>query len=173
MKTLINKFLTLFRSVKLYESNKSPKNTNSKNFKLHLVKKYKDIKKNESIKQYFKIFKNKKKRLLKKQSLLILTNKNKFVSSGWMTSSNNWLISEINLNIKTYNSIILFDFYTPAFMRSKGYYTKLLRIILYKLRKKRLLIYSLSSNQASIKAIEKAGFIFKKNLNTLSTKNDK
>lgn len=173
MKRLINKFLSLFRSVKLYEFDKTPKNTNNKNFKLHLVKKYKDIKKNESVKEYFRIFKDKKKRLLKNQNLLILTNKNKFVSSGWMTSSNDWLISEIDLKIKTYNSVILFDFYTPAYVRSKGHYTKLLRIISNKLRKKKLLIYSLSSNQASIKAIEKAGFTLKKNLNALNINNDK
>ena len=67
----------------------------------------------------------------------------------------------------------MFDFYTPVSMRSRGYYTKLLKIILKKFCKKKLLIYSLSSNQASIKAIEKAGFIFKRNINRFNFKNEK
>ena len=38
-----------------------------------------------------------------------MTNKNKFVSSGWMTSSNNWLISEIDLNLDGIMDLIVFD----------------------------------------------------------------
>lgn len=173
MKILINKFLSFFRTVKLYESKKIPKNANFKNFKLHVVKKYTNVKKNKSIEEYFKIFENKKKRFKKNQYLLLLTNKNKFACSGWMTSSTKWFITEINLKIKTTNSIILFDFYTPVNMRSKGYYTKILKIILKKKRNKRLLIYSLSTNRASIKAIEKAGFTLIKNLNAVETNYEK
>ena len=52
-----------------------------------------------------------------------------------MTKSNKWLVTEVNLEIKTSdNSIILFDFYTPVSLRSRGYYTKLLKMILKKFK---------------------------------------
>ena len=61
MKTLINKFLTYFRNIKLYESHKFTQNLNDKKFNLYLVKNLSQIKKNKNIKKYFKIFNNKKK----------------------------------------------------------------------------------------------------------------
>ena len=174
MKTLINKFLTYFRNIKLYESHKFTQNLNDKKFNLYLVKNLSQIKKNKNIKKYFKIFNNKKKRFSKKQYLFILLHKKNFVSSGWMTKSNKWLVTEVNLEIKSSdNSIILFDFYTPVSLRSRGYYTKLLKMILKKFKNQKFLIYSLSSNLASIKAIKNAGFYFKENLNRLNFYYDK
>ena len=91
-----------------------------------------------------------------------------------MTKSNKWLVTEVNLEIKTSdNSIILFDFYTPVSLRSRGYYTKLLKMIFKKFKNQKFLIYSLSSNLASIKAIKNAGFYFKENLNRLNFYYDK
>ncbi len=165
MKILIYKFLSYFRNIKLYESHKSTQNINEKKFDLYIVKNLNQINKNKSIKEYFEIFDNKRKRFSKKQYLLILAHKKNFVCGGWMTTSNRWLITEVSLEIKTTNLTILFDFYTPISMRSKGYYTKLLKMILNKFRNKKFLIYSLSTNHASIKAIEKAGFYYKGNLN--------
>ena len=75
MKTLINKFLTYFRNIKLYESHKFTQNLNDKKFNLYLVKNLSQIKKNKNIKKYFKIFNNKKKRFSKKQYLFILLHK--------------------------------------------------------------------------------------------------
>ena len=64
MKTLINKFLSYFRNIKLYESHKFTQNLNDKKFNLYLVKNLSQIKKNKNIKKYFNIFNNKKKRFL-------------------------------------------------------------------------------------------------------------
>mgnify|MGYP001476403783 CR=1 FL=1 len=61
MKTLINKFLSYFRNIKLYESHKFTQNLNDKKFNLYLVKNLSQIKKNKNIKKYFNIFNNKKK----------------------------------------------------------------------------------------------------------------
>ncbi len=173
MKILVNKFLTYFRNVKLYESNNSSVNSKNIDFNFYIIKRTNKVFKNKNITKYFKLFSNKRKRLLKGQNLFILTHKKKLACSGWMVKPNNWNITELDLKIKINNSIVLFDFYTPVSMRSRGYYTKLLKIILKKFCKKKLLIYSLSSNQASIKAIEKAGFIFKRNINRFNFKNEK
>tara|TARA_B100001971_G_C18156661_1_gene518950 strand:+ start:145 stop:330 length:186 start_codon:yes stop_codon:yes gene_type:complete len=48
-----------------------------------------------------------------------------------------------------------------------GYYTLLLRIIQNKFQKKRLIIYALSHNNKSIRAIEKSGFKFIKKLKSI------
>ncbi len=173
MKILVNKFLTFFRNVKLYESNNSSGNTKNINFNLYVIKNSNKVFKNKYTAEYFRLFSNKRKRLLKGQNLFILTYKKQLACSGWMAKSNKWIITEVDLSIRTNNTIVLFDFYTPVSMRSKGYYTKLLKMILQKLCKKKLLIYTLSSNQASIKAIEKAGFIFKRNINRFNFKNEK
>ena len=45
--------------------------------------------------------------------------------------------------------------------RNKGYYTKLLKLIIDRFKNKNILIYVLKSNKKSKKAILKAGFNFK------------
>ena len=73
MKTLINKFLTYFRNIKLYESHKFTQNLNDKKFNLYLVKNLSQIKKNKNIKKYFKIFNNKKKKIFKETIFIYST----------------------------------------------------------------------------------------------------
>ena len=50
---------------------------------------------------------------------------------------------------------------TPFQFRNKGYYTKLLKFVRSKFSNKNILIYVLSSNKKSKKAIKKAGFNLK------------
>ena len=85
----------------------------------------------------------------------------KLVSSGWLFQGKNWNITEIDRKLSVKNKLVIFDFITPLVYRNKGYYTKLLKIILGKFKKKDILIYVLSSNTHSKKAIKKAGFDFK------------
>ena len=94
--------------------------------------------------------------------------KNKLVSSGWMYSGKSWLITEIDKKIILLNKIVIFDFITSTGERKKGYYTKLLKIIRNKFGNKNILIYALSSNRFSRKAIIKSGFKYNKRLYKLS-----
>ena len=54
--------------------------------------------------------------------------------------------------------LVDYDFLTEKKFRNMGYYKLLLRIIQNKFQKKRLVIYALSHNNKSIKAIEGSGF---------------
>ena len=73
MKTIINKFLSYFRNIKLYESHKFTQNLNDKKFNLYLVKNLSQIKKNKNIKKYFNIFNNKKKNIFKETIFIYFT----------------------------------------------------------------------------------------------------
>ena len=70
----------------------------------------------------------------------------------------NWKIEEINKKIKLNKHYLLYDFITEKKFRNKGYYKLLLKIIQNKFKKRKLIIYSLSRNTKSIKAIENSGF---------------
>ena len=172
MKKLINKFLIYFRRVKLYESKKKPVQKINNPYKLYLFKRFNKIG-NKSILNYFKKFKEKKIRFSNKQHFLVLILNKKLVCSGWMSESKFWKITEINYVIKIKRATMLFDFNTPFEARSKGYYTQILKMILTKFKSKKFMIYALSSNQASIQGISKAGFVLKKNLTHFSRNDGK
>ena len=72
-----------------------------------------------------------------------------------------WKITEVNRDLKILNKIVIFDFITMPEYRNKGYYTKLLKLIIDRFKNKNILIYVLKSNKKSKKAILKAGFNFK------------
>ena len=93
-----------------------------------------------------------------------LKNKNEIVCSGWIYFGNKWNIEEINKEISLNRQYLLYDFITEKKYRNKGNYKLLLRIIQNKFQKRRLVIYSLSNNTKSIRAIKKAGFRLKQKL---------
>ena len=78
----------------------------------------------------------------------------KKISFKWLAlQGKRWKISEIDRKINVINKLVIFDFITPLKYRNKGYYTKLLKFIRTKFKNKNILIYSLSSNKKSIRAI--------------------
>ena len=156
-------FLKFFISVDIYYSYKKKKYKLPKNFKFYYFKSFSNIKL-KTIKEYFYEFKQKKKRFKKGQYFLVLSYNNKLVSSGWINAGKSWLITEIDREIKLSDQKVIFDFITPYKERRKGHYTKLLKIIRSRLGNKSILIYALSSNRSSQKAIVKAGFKHNKRL---------
>ena len=88
----------------------------------------------------------------------IVKRRDEIICSGWIYFGNKWKIEEIDKNIALKNQHLLYDFLTEKKFRNMGYYKLLLKIIQNKFRKKRLMIYSLSHNNKSIRAIEKVGF---------------
>ena len=90
--------------------------------------------------------------------------KKKILCSGWLYKGTSWKVTEVNKKVKLNNSILLFDFLTPKKFRNKGYYKKILELIVYKNLGKKLAIYSLSNNVKSLKAIKKAGFKLKRKI---------
>lgn len=156
-------FLKFFISVDIYYSYKKKKYKLPKNFKFYYFKSFSNIKL-KTIKEYFYEFKQKKKRFKKGQYFLVLSYNNKLVSSGWINAGKSWLITEIDREIKLPDQKVIFDFITPSKERRKGHYTKLLKIIRSKLNNKSILIYVLSFNKFSQRAIIKAGFKYNKRL---------
>lgn len=156
-------FFKFFISIDIYYSNKKKKYKLPKNFNFYFFKSFSNIK-SDSIKKYFYEFKQKKKRFKKGQYFLVLSYNNKLVSSGWINAGKNWLITEIDRKIKLLDQNVIFDFITPLKERRKGHYTKLLKIIRSKFGNKSILIYVLSSNKFSQKAIIKAGFKYNNRL---------
>jgi len=132
--------------------------------KLIVLKKKKIVKK---LKPYFKKYKFKLKRFNKKNYFLVLVDKEKILSSGWINFGTKWEITEINKKVNLNSYSLLFDFETPSNLRNRGNYNLLLRKIRNKFFKKRLAIYSLSTNFKSCRAIEKAGFELKGKINGL------
>ena len=84
-----------------------------------------------------------------------------FVSSGWLFRGKKWKIDEVNRDLSVLKKLVIFDFITFSEHRNKGYYTKLLKLVIGKFKNKNILIYVLRSNKKSKKAILKAGFSFK------------
>ena len=163
---MINFLKYLFKfiiSVEIFISKTKKKYKLPKYFKFYFFKSFSNIKL-KTIKNYFHEFKEKKKRFKKGQYFLVLCYKNKLVSSGWIYFGKNWLITEIDKKIILLNEIVIFDFITPLSERRKGYYTKLLKIIRNKFGNKNIIIYVLSSNRFSQKAIIKSGFKYSKRL---------
>ena len=156
-------FFKFFISVDIFTSKVKKKYKLPKYFKFYFFKSFSNIKL-KIIKNYFIEFNEKKKRFKKGQYFLVLCYKNNLVSSGWINFGKSWLITEIDKKINLLNEIVIFDFITPLKERRKGHYTKLLKMIRNKFGNKNILIYVLSSNQFSQKAIVKSGFKYNRRL---------
>ena len=165
MNKLLKKILCYFRSVEIYEKNSNLNFKCPKKYKFKIYKNFSSIKKKE-ISNYFKIYKDKKKRFHNNCIFLTLSFNNNLVSSGWLFRGKKWKITEVNRDLKVLNKIVIFDFITLPEYRNKGYYTKLLKLIIDRFKNKNILIYVLRSNKKSKKAILKAGFNFKYILRT-------
>lgn len=166
MYEFFKKLVSYFRTIEIYQTNNNFKSKISKKYKFKTYNKLSNIKSLEIL-NYFKEYKNKKKRFKNNCLFLTLSVNNKLVSSGWLFKGKSWIITEINKYLNVSNKIIIFDFITLEQYRNKGYYTKLLKLIRKKFNNKNILIYVLSSNLKSKRAIKKAGFIFQKKLRAL------
>ena len=158
MKKFLKLIYQFFLTIYIFESYPKYKKINKKGMSPFFVKSLKEVKVNKVIKKYFKKNKYKLDRLKNRSKFIGLKNKNEIVCSGWIYFGNEWKIEEISRKIKLNGRYLLYDFITEKKFRNMGYYKLLLRIIQNKFRKKRLIIYSLSHNNKSIRAIEKSGF---------------
>ena len=166
IKNTLNIVRAFFSSVDWFEirkKNVKPKKKISE--ELIIINSYQDIKKYR-FKSYFTKFPSKINRLKKNFYFLVLTSKDKkkMLCSGWLYRGKSWKITEVNKEVKLDNVLLLFDFLTPKKFRNKGYYKKILELIVYKYIGKKLAIYSLSNNIKSLKAIKKAGFKLKRKI---------
>ena len=168
LKSYLRYFIKFFRSIRWYEINSKRKiiNIKKKSYKLVVLKSKKNIS-DMKLDEYFKKYKFKLTRLNKKNYFLALINKRKILSSGWIYFGLKWKITEIDKDVYLDSKLLLFDFETPAYLRNRGYYTLLLKMIRNKFLNKKLAIYSLSRNMPSCNAIEKAGFKFIREINGL------
>ena len=168
LKRYLNYFIKFFRSICWYEVNNKRKivNIKNENYKLVVLKSKKNIS-DKKLDEYFKKYKFKLARLNKKNYFMALTNKQKILSSGWIYFGSKWKITEIDKDVYLDSKLLLFDFETPTYLRNRGYYTLLLKMIRNKFLNKKLAIYSLSNNVPSCNAIEKSGFKFIKEISGL------
>lgn len=158
---LFKKIISYFRTIEIYESKYNLSFNLSNFYKFETFKNFTDVK-SKNILRYF--YKNKKKikRFNTNCIFLTLSYRKKLVSSGWLFIGKKWNISEIDKEINVSKKYVIFDFITQIEHRNKGYYTKLLKLIRNKFKNKNILIYVLSSNKKSKKAIINAGFTLKK-----------
>ena len=156
----LKKLISYFRTIEIYEKKTNRSIKKFKKFEFKTFDHFSKIKSKEIL-NYFNIYKDKKKRFNQNIIFMTLSLNGKLVSSGWLFQGKNWNITEIDRKLSVKNKLVIFDFITPLVYRNKGYYTKLLKIILGKFKKKDILIYVLSSNTHSKKAIIKAGFNYK------------
>ncbi len=128
----------------------------------HIFKKNK-ISKNKILKNYFNTCRNKTNRFKHSSFIGIISNKS-IICSGWIHQSKNsrWNIEEIDKKVFLKNEKVLYDFFTNKKFRNRGYYKLLLKIIQNKYLNRKLIIYTVSSNKLSKKAILNSGFNFKK-----------
>ena len=153
---LIYQFVT---TVYLFQSYAKFKKINQRGITFFFIKSLKEVKVNKVIKKYFKKNKFKLNRFRKKSKFIGLRFKNEIISSGWIYfGKDEWNVEEINKKIRLNKQYLLYDFITEKKFRNMGYYQLLLRIIQNKFQKKRLIIYALSNNKKSVRAIEKSGF---------------
>ena len=143
MYKLLKKILCYFRSVEIYEKNSNLNFKCQNKFKFKIYKNLSNIKKKE-ISNYFKIYKDKKKRFQNNCVFLTLSFNKNLVSSGWLFRGKKWKITEVNRDLNVLNKIVIFDFITLPEYRNKGYYTKLLKLIIDKFKNKNILIYVLN-----------------------------
>lgn len=83
------------------------------------------------------------------------------VSCGWQLNGYGVDITEVQARLSfTGNVVCLMEFRTFSKHQCKGYYTALLKCISHEKETDHHLIYALSNNIASVKAIKKAGFVY-------------
>lgn len=164
MKKFLKSIYQFFLTIYIFESYPKFKKVNKNGMLPFFVKSLNEVKVNKTIQKYFEKNRFKFNRFKKKSKFIGLKHKNKIICSGWIYFGNEWEIEEINKKIRLNKQYLLYDFITEKKFRNMGYYKLLLKIIQNKFQKKRLIIYALSHNHKSIRAIEKSGFKFVKKL---------
>jgi len=164
MKKFLKQIYQYFLSIYIYECYPKFKKIKKNKTLTFFIKSLSELKKNKILKKYFKENSFKLIRFKEKSKFIGLKYKNELVCSGWIYFGKEWRIEEINKKIKLNNRYLLYDFITEKKFRNMGYYRLLLKVIKNKFHKKKLVIYSLSHNFKSIRAIESVGFKFTKKL---------
>ena len=114
---------------------------------------------NKNSRLFNKLDYTKLKRFNKKNSLIILKDKNTFIGSGWVYfGKKNWKITEINKTISLQNYYLLYDFNIVNKYRNVGYYSDFLRLIKNYFSRNNLCIYTTLNNYYSLKGIKSSGF---------------
>ena len=155
-----------FLAINIYEYKLKNKKILRNKTQMFFINSLNQAKINKPSLEYFKKYKFKLKRFNKKSRFIGLKYKTKLICSGWIYFGNNciWNIEEINKKISLKKERLLYDFETEKEFRNKGYYQLLLKIIQNKFIHKKLIIYALSHNPISNRAIQKAGFKFRNKL---------
>ena len=158
MKKFLKSIYQFFLTIYIFESYTKFSKINKKGTSIFFIKSLNKIKFNKTTKKYFDDSKFKLIRFKKKSKFIGLKRKNEIICSGWIYFGYKWIIEEINKKITLNNKYLLYDFITEKKFRNMGYYKLLLKIIQHKFKRKKLMIYSLSHNHKSIRAIEISGF---------------
>ena len=158
MKKLLKLIYQFFLTVYIFESYSKFNKVNKKGTSIFFVRSANKARISKITKKYFEENKFKLNRFKEKSKFIGLKRRNEIICSGWIYFGNKWKIEEINKNIVLKNQHLLYDFITEKKFRNLGYYKLLLKIIQNKFKTKRLIIYSLSHNIKSIRAIQKVGF---------------
>ena len=158
MKKFFKSIYQFFLTIYIFESHPKFKKVNKKKVLTFFIKSSNEVKTNKSIKKYFEKSRFKLNRFNNKSKFIGLKRKNEIICSGWIYFGNQWKVEEINREIRLNKRYLLYDFITEKKFRDLGYYKLLLQIIQNKFRKRRLIIYALSHNNKSIRAIKKSGF---------------
>ncbi len=87
----------------------------------------------------------------------LLVDHSRAVSWGWVARARSFYIEEIDRTVNLV-STLLYDFFTPVEFRGKGYYSTLLKEMRKCVNDRRLTIFALEDNTASVKGIQRAGF---------------
>ena len=86
----------------------------------------------------------------------------RFLHFAWTTGFHGFFLSELNSKVTSPSpdSLILFDCWTPAAARGRGYYGRAIELIadLQNARGRKSWIFSAATNTSSVRGIEKAGF---------------
>ena len=163
----LKKFLKFFYkfivTIYVFESVPKKRKKIKINPKIFQISDRSKILKNKIFKNYFKTCYYKTNRFKHSSFIGIISNKN-IICSGWIHQSKNsrWNIEEIDKKVFLKNEKILYDFFTNKKFRNRGYYKLLLKIIQNKYLNRKLIIYTVSNNKHSKKAILSSGFKFKK-----------
>ena len=98
----------------------------------------------------------------KAEGYALVDPQDRFLHFAWATAFDGFFLSELNAKVDapSAGSVMLFDCWTPASQRGKGYYGKTISMIAERVREKRQRpwIFSARNNVASVHGIEKAGF---------------
>ena len=158
LKNFLKYFYKLFLTVCIFESGLKFKNVKKKGIYFFFIRTEKEFRKIRLLNEYFKKNFYKKNRFKKNSNFIGIRNNNSIISSGWIYFGKSWEVEEVNKKINLNGSYLLYDFFTEVKFRNKGYYKLLLKLIQSKFEKKKLVIYSLSHNLKSIRAIKNSGF---------------